>query len=221
MTWAAVDGWLQPKLKPAEPLVRRWIHPAMWALVTVPVVAMIAMYPLGMLGANPIRELEHFSGEWALRLLACSLAVTPLIKLTRWGFLIPERRFLGLATFYWAALHLSIYIGLDMFFDVSDIVEDVLKHLYITVGMLSFLLMVPLAITSTKGWIKRLGGKKWNALHRLVYVSAVAGCVHYIWGVKKDVEEPIMYASVFVVLFAFRLLWKRGSTGTRATARPA
>jgi sulfoxide reductase heme-binding subunit YedZ len=108
-----------------------------------------------------------------------------------------------------------------MFFDLSDIVEDVLKHLYITVGMLGFLLMVPLAITSTKGWIKRLGGRKWNALHRLVYVSAVAGCVHYIWGVKKDVEEPIMYSAVFVVLFAFRLLWRRGSTGPRAVARPA
>lgn len=218
---AAFDAQYRVGLKRAEPYVRRWIHPAMWALVTVPVVAMIAMYPLGMLGANPIRELEHFSGEWALRLLACSLAVTPLIKLTRWGWLIPERRFLGLAAFYWAILHLSVYIGLDMFFDVSDIVEDVLKHLYITVGMLAFVLMIPLALTSTKASIKRLGGRKWNALHSLVYVSAIAGCVHYLWGVKKDIEEPIMYSSVFVVLFAFRIVWKWGRRDARGTVRAA
>ncbi len=221
MTWADIDAQVQPYLKRAEPFVRRWMHWLLWALVTVPVLALVAMYPLGMLGANPIREAEHFTGEWALRLLACSLAVSPIIKLTRWGFLITERRFLGLAAFYWTILHLSMYIGLDMYFDVHDIVEDVTKHLYITVGMLGFLLMVPLAITSTKGWIRRMGGKKWNALHRLVFVSAIAGCVHYIWGVKKDVEEPIMYAAVFVVLFAFRIFWRRGSTGARATARAA
>lgn len=219
--WAASHAQYRAGLKHAEPYARRFMHPAMWALVALPVVAMVAMYPLGMLGANPIRELEHFSGEWTLRFLACSLAVTPLIKLTRWGWLIPERRFLGMAAFYWAIGHLSIYIGLDMFFDVNDIVEDILKHLYITVGMLAFLLLVPLALTSTKASIKRLGGRKWNALHSLVYVSAIAGCIHFLWGVKKDVEEPIMYSSVFVVLFAFRIVWKWGRRGSRVSARAA
>ena len=218
---AAFDAEYRVQLKRAEPFVRRWIHRAMWALAAVPVVAMIAMYPLGMLGANPIRELEHFSGEWTLRLLACSLAVTPLIKLTRWGWLISERRFLGLAAFYWAIVHLSIYIGLDMFFDVGDIVEDVLKHLYITAGMLAFVLMIPLALTSTKGSIKRLGGRKWNAIHSLVYVSAIAGCIHYLWGVKKDIEEPMMYLAVFVVLLAFRIFGKWGRRDVRGTARAA
>lgn len=218
---AAFDAQYRGGLQRAEPYARRFMHAALWALVTLPVVAMVAMYPLGMLGANPIREVEHFSGEWTLRLLACSLAVTPLIKLTRWGWLIPERRFLGMAAFYWAIVHLSIYLGLDMFFDVNDIVEDVLKHLYITVGMFAFLLMIPLALTSTKAWIKRLGGKKWNALHSLVYVSAIAGCIHFLWGVKKDVEEPIMYLLVFVVLFAFRVYWKWGRRDVRATARAA
>ncbi len=219
--WAAFHAQYRVGLERAEPYARRFMHPAMWALVALPVVAMVAMYPLGMLGANPIRELEHFSGEWTLRFLACSLAVTPLIKLTRWGWLIPERRFLGMAAFYWAIGHLSIYIGLDMFFDVNDIVEDILKHLYITVGMLAFLLLVPLALTSTKASIKRLGGRKWNALHSLVYVSAIAGCIHFLWGVKKDVEEPIMYSSVFVVLFAFRIVWKWGRRGSRVSAPAA
>ena len=126
-----------------------------------------------------------------------------------------------MAAFYWAIGHLSIYIGLDMFFDVNDIVEDILKHLYITVGMLAFLLLVPLALTSTKASIKRLGGRKWNALHSLVYVSAIAGCIHFLWGVKKDVEEPIMYSSVFVVLFAFRIVWKWGRRGSRVSAPAA
>ena len=218
---AAVDAQYRIQLTRVEPYVRRWIHPAVWALSAVPVVAMIAMYPLGMLGANPIRELEHFSGEWTLRLLAGSLAVTPLIKLTRWGWLIPERRFLGMAAFYWAIVHLSIYIGLDMFFDVNDIVEDVLKHLYITMGMLAFVLLIPLALTSTKASIRRFGGRKWNALHSLVYVSAIAGCIHFLWGVKKDIEEPIMYGSVFVVLFAFRIFWKWGRRDSRATVGAA
>jgi len=208
MTWAQIDARMQPSLKRAEPFVRRWLHWVMWAMVTVPVVVIAVQGATSQLGANPIREVEHFTGEWALRLLACSLAVTPLIKITRWGWLISERRFLGLAAFYWTALHLSVYIGLDMFFDIHDITEDVLKHLYITVGMLGFLLMVPLAITSTKGWIKRLGGKRWNTLHKLVYVAAVAGCVHYIWGQKKDIEEPLMYAAWFVGLFALRPLLK-------------
>ncbi len=188
-------------------------------VVTLPVLWIAGEALLGELGANPIEALEKETGEWALRLLAASLAVTPLMKITRWGWLVPERRFLGLATFFWALGHLSVYIGLDMFFDVSDIIEDVLKHLYITVGMLAFVLMIPLAITSTKGWIRRLGGKRWNALHRLVYVSAVAGCVHFFWGVKKDLEEPIIYSSVFVALLVFRVLWKRGSIRARATVR--
>jgi sulfoxide reductase heme-binding subunit YedZ len=107
--------------------------------------------------------------------------------------------------------HLSVYIVLDQFFDWPEIVKDVLKHLYITVGMLAFVLMIPLALTSTKWSIRTLGGKRWTQLHRLVYVSAVAGCVHFLWAVKKDLAEPMIYAAVFAVLFALRLiLRKRG-----------
>jgi methionine sulfoxide reductase heme-binding subunit len=193
----------------AAPFVKRWVRPALWALVILPLVSLAVRLVLGQLGANPIEDLEHETGEWTLRLLAGSLAVTPLITFTRWGWLIAQRRFLGLAAFSYAALHLTIYIGVDNFFNVSDIVEDVLKHLYITVGMLGFLLLLPLAITSTKGWIKQLGGKRWNQLHRLVYVAATAGCIHFLWAVKKDKTEPMLYAAVFVTLFALRFVGRR------------
>lgn len=202
---------MQSMLTRAESPIRRLIRPALWLLVIVPAIVLVAQLLLDQLGAEPIEALEHASGEWALRLLAASLAVTPLMRLTGWGWLVAQRRFLGLATFFWAMGHLSVYIVLDQFFDWPEIVKDVLKHLYITVGMLAFVLMIPLALTSTKWSIRTLGGKRWTQLHRLVYVSAVAGCVHYLWAVKKDLAEPILYAAVFAVLFALRLiLRKRG-----------
>jgi sulfoxide reductase heme-binding subunit YedZ len=181
----------------------------LWLLVVVPAIVLVAQLLLNQLGAEPIESLEHASGEWALRLLAASLAVTPLMRLTGWGWLVAQRRFLGLAAFFWAMGHLSVYIVLDQFFDWPEIVKDVLKHLYITVGMLAFVLMIPLALTSTKSSIRRLGGQRWNQLHRLVYVTAVAGCVHYLWAVKKDIAEPLLYAAVFVVLFVLRLVLRK------------
>jgi methionine sulfoxide reductase heme-binding subunit len=203
-----------------EPTVRRFIRPVLWLVVIVPLVWLIVRLLLSELGANPIEALEHETGEWTLRLLAASLAVTPLITFTRWGWLIPQRRFLGLAAFAYATIHLFVYIGVDQFFDLSDIIDDVLKHLYVTVGMAAFLMLLPLAITSTKGWIRRMGGKRWNQLHRLVYVAAVAGCVHYLWAVKKDITEPLLYGGVFVVLFALRFVRPR-PTGKPATGRVA
>ncbi|WP_411280645.1 sulfite oxidase heme-binding subunit YedZ [Gemmatimonas sp.] len=175
----------------------------------VPAIVLVAQLLLDQLGAEPIEALQHASGEWTLRLLAASLAVTPLMRLTGWGWLVAQRRFLGLAAFFWALGHLSVYIVLDQFFDWPEIVKDILKHLYITVGMLAFVLMIPLALTSSKWSIKRLGGKRWNQLHRLVYVSAIAGCVHFLWAVKKDLAEPMLYAAVFVVLFALRFILRK------------
>ena len=202
---------MQSMLSRAESPIRRVIRPALWLLVILPAIVLIAQLLLDQLGAEPIETLEHASGEWALRLLAASLAVTPLMRLTGWGWMVAQRRFLCLAAFFWAMGHLSVYIVLDQFFDWPEIVKDVLKHLYITVGMLAFVLMIPLALTSTKWSIRTLGGKRWTQLHRLVYVSAVAGCVHYLWAVKKDLAEPMLYAAVFAVLFALRLiLRKRG-----------
>ncbi len=196
-------------LERAETPVRRLIRPALWLLVIVPAVVLAAQLLLDQLGAEPIEELEHASGKWALRFLAASLAVTPIMRLTGWGWMLAQRRFLGLATFFWALGHLSVYIVLDQFFDWSAITEDILKRLYITLGMLAFVLMIPLALTSTKAAIRKLGGKRWNQLHRLVYVSAVAGCIHFLWAVKKDLAEPIIYITVFVILFALRFIVRK------------
>jgi sulfoxide reductase heme-binding subunit YedZ len=201
---------MSPWLARAEAPVRRVLRPALWLLVIVPAIVLVAQLLLDQLGAEPIEALEHASGEWALRLLAASLAVTPLMRLTGWGWMVAQRRFLGLAAFVWAMGHLSVYLVLDQFFDWPAIAEDILKRLYITVGMLAFLLMVPLALTSTKSSIRKLGGKRWNQLHRLVYVSAVAGCVHFLWAVKKDLTEPLLYAGVFALLFVLRVV-RRGS----------
>jgi sulfoxide reductase heme-binding subunit YedZ len=208
-------------LSRVEPHVRRWIRPAMWVVVLGPVVWLAVQAFTGGLGADPIDKLERESGQWTLRMLAASLVVTPLMRLTGWGWLVSQRRFLGLAAFFYAAGHLSVYIGLDWFFDVGEIVQDILKHLYVTVGMLGFLLLVPLALTSTKSSIRRLGGKRWNLLHRLVYLSAAAGCVHFLWAVKKDVSEPILYITIFAVLFAFRIYWWRRGRSSRGSVRGA
>lgn len=133
--------------------------------------------------------------------------MTPLRRLTKWNWLAKHRRTLGLVAFGYACLHLSMYIGLDMFFDVGDIVEDVAEHLYITVGMLAFLLMIPLAATSTKNAIRRLG-RRWKRLHTLVWVVAALGTVHFLWAVKKDIREPLIYAAIFATLALARLPWR-------------
>ena len=190
--------------------MRRWLRPALWVAVIAPIPVIVAFFFLGQLGANPIREVEHMTGEWALRFLAASLAITPLMRITGAGWLVAERRFLGLAAFFWALGHLLVYTVLDWFFDWHEIWKDILKHWYVTLGMLAFLLMIPLALMSTKASIRRLGGRRWTQLHRLVYVSAVAACLHFFWAVKKDVSEPILYAAVVAALLASRLVWRGG-----------
>jgi methionine sulfoxide reductase heme-binding subunit len=200
---------MRSMLARAESPIRRLLRPALWLLVIVPAIVLVAQLFLDQLGAEPIEELEHASGKWTLRFLAGSLAVTPLMRLTGWGWLLVQRRFLGLAAFFWALGHLSVYIVLDQFFDWPAITEDILKRIYITLGMLAFVLMIPLALTSTKASIRKLGGKRWNQLHRLVYLSAIAGCIHFLWAVKKDLTEPILYASVFAVLLALRFILRK------------
>lgn len=158
----------------------------------------------GRLGANPIEALEIETGLWTIRFLALTLAVTPLRRLTGWNGIIRHRRTLGLVTFGYACLHLSMYIGLDMFFDVGDIVEDVAERLYITVGMLAFLLLIPLALTSTRASIRRLG-RNWARLHRLIWAVAGLGTLHFLWAMKKDIREPLVYAGIFAVLLLARI----------------
>jgi len=205
-----------------EQFIRRTIRPALWLTVIVPAVWGVYALFTDNLGAEPVEALEHYTGEWTLRLLAGCLAVTPLVRLTGWGWLVPQRRFLGLAAFFYAVGHFIVYVGIDKFFDLPFIIEDIAEHLYVTVGMLGLLLMIPLALTSTKASIRRLGGKSWNRLHRLVYVSAIAGCIHYLWAVKKDIEEPMLYLAIFVVLLGSRLVLRRPiRRGTKQVAPAA
>lgn len=156
------------------------------------------------LGANPIEFITHATGDWTLRFLVIVLAVTPLRKILNWPELVRFRRMIGLYAFFYGCLHLMTYLWLDKFFDFSEIVKDVWKRPFITAGSLAFLLMAPLAVTSTAGWIRRLGGRRWQLLHRLVYVSAVAGVVHYYWLVKSDIRLPVLYGSLVLLLLAWR-----------------
>ena len=157
------------------------------------------------LGPNPIEFVTHETGDWILIFLVITLAVTPVRKLLRLPELIRFRRMLGLFAFFYAALHFSTWIGLDKFFDFAEMWHDVKKRPFITAGFTGFVLLLPLALTSTKGWIRRLGGKRWQLLHRLIYVSAAAGVVHYYWLVKSDVRKPVMYGAMIGLLLAFRL----------------
>lgn len=169
------------------------------------------------LGAEPVRELEIETGLWTLRLLAATLALTPLRRLFGWNGLVKYRRMLGLFTFFYATVHLSLWVGPDYLFAFDQMAEEIVKHRYILVGMATYLLLVPLAITSTKGWVRRLGGARWSRLHRLIYLAAIGGTVHYLWAVKKDTLFPIVYFLLFAALLGMRVWWWR-ERRARATA---
>jgi methionine sulfoxide reductase heme-binding subunit len=186
-------------------LFSRVVKPAVFLLALVPALALVQAAWFGGFSPNPIEDITHATGRWALRFLLLTLAVTPLRRITRTNELIRLRRMLGLFAFFYAALHFFTYVALDQFFALDLIVEDVVKRPYITVGFLGFVLMIPLAITSTAGWIRRLGGRRWQWLHRLVYVSAAAGVVHYFWLVKADTTPPLRYAAVLAVLLGIRI----------------
>jgi len=157
------------------------------------------------LGANPIETITRETGTWTLRFLVIALAVTPLRRLTGWNDAIKFRRMLGLFAFFYGSLHLLTYVWLDQFFDVASMLKDVAKRPFIAAGATAFLLMVPLAVTSTAGMIRRMGGRAWRRLHRLAYASAVVGVVHYFWLVKLDTRRPRNYAVIVAVLLGIRL----------------
>jgi methionine sulfoxide reductase heme-binding subunit len=171
------------------------------------------------LGANPIKEAEIRTGVWALRFLAVTLALTPLRRLTSWQWLVRYRRMMGLFTFFYATAHLIIFFVIDIELDWADLMKGITDRPYITVGMTTWLLLVPLAVTSTKGWIRRLGGQRWNRLHRLIYLIPVGGTVHYLWSVKKDLRPPLLYALLFAVLLGTRLWLRYRGSSTSATRR--
>ncbi|HKV95209.1 MAG TPA: protein-methionine-sulfoxide reductase heme-binding subunit MsrQ [Candidatus Angelobacter sp.] len=171
-----------------------------------------------LLGANPIDVITRTTGRWTLTFLLITLGITPLRRITRMAWLIRFRRMLGLFAFFYGSLHLMTYVWLDKFFDVHDMLHDIAKRRFITVGMTAWALMLPLALTSTAGWIRRLGGKRWQKLHRLIYFSAAAGVVHFIWLVKADLRRPLTYGAILVALLAFRIfMWIKA----RLSSRPA
>ena len=163
----------------------------------------------GGLSANPIKDVTEFTGIWTLRFLMITLSITPLRRITGLSSLIRFRRMIGLFTFFHGFVHLMTYIWLDQFFMWSEIVKDIIKRPFITSGMAAFTLMMPLAVTSTKKWIGRLGGKRWQLLHRLIYFSAAAGVLHYYFFVKSDIQYPLAYAVLLAVLLSFRLWIRR------------
>ena len=172
------------------------------------------------LGANPLEALEHGTGDWALRFILITLAITPLRKLLGVPSLIRFRRMFGLFAFFYGCLHFTTYLTLDKFFNLQEILADIGKRKYITVGFAAFVLLVPLALTSTAASIRRLGGKRWRALHRLIYAAAIAGVIHYIWLVKADIRKPLEYGAVLALLLAYRIIvWLRASV--RQPAPPA
>ena len=177
----------------------------MWLVCLVPLVKLLYGYWIGDLTANPISYVTNELGQTTLRLLLASLALTPLRILFGWGWQMPLRRLLGVFAFFYVCLHLSVWVVLDHFFDWREMGADIVKRPYITVGMLAFTLLVPLAATSTTGMIKRLGAARWRQLHRLVYAAAVAGCLHFIWLAKKVRPDPWIYAAILVVLLGVRI----------------
>lgn len=194
--------------------------PVVFAAALAPAALLAVGAVQGTLGANPLEAITHGTGEWALRFLLMTLAVTPARALTRWNPLVRFRRMLGLFAFFYAALHLLTYLWFDRFFAWQEIARDIPKRPFITVGFTAFVLLVPLALTSTNGMIRRLGGRRWRALHRLVYLAAFAAVVHYWWLVKADTSGPRLYAGVLAALLAIRLWVARPRRAVRLVARP-
>ncbi len=189
-------------------LVRRALKPVVFILCLLPLVWLIAQGLTGGLGANPIEALIRGLGDWALRFLLIALAVTPVRIITGWLGIARLRRMLGLFAFFYVMLHVLSYVGLDQLFNLARLWDDVVKRIYITFGMAAFLMLIPLAITSTDKMVKRLGGTTWRRLHRAVYVAAIAATIHYFLMIKAGYTEPMIYAAILAVLFAVRLYKK-------------
>jgi len=198
----------------------RWFKPFVFLACLVPLARLGWKAYMGLLGANPIEVITHSTGDWLLTFLLITLAITPLRKLIHQPWLIRYRRMFGLFAFFYGVLHFLTYIWLDKFFDLHEMLADVAKRRFITVGFTGFVLLIPLALTSTSGWIRRLGGKRWQALHRLIYLSAIAGVIHYYWLVKADVRKPLEYAFVLSLLLGYRL-WAWGWPRLQAKKKAA
>jgi sulfoxide reductase heme-binding subunit YedZ len=184
----------------------RFLKPAIFLLGLGPLVWLVWQAVYGTLGVNPIETINRFLGDWALRFLLIALAVTPLRKITGWAQIARLRRMLGLFAFFYVCLHLASYLGLDLFFDWQTLWKDVVKRRYITFGMAAFVLLVPLAATSTDAMLRRLGGRRWRQLHKLVFPIAILAVVHFWMMVKADIREPTLYAAILAILLGYRVM---------------
>jgi len=200
-------------------LTSKWTKVAVFLASSLPFALLCWGLFRGDLGINPVETLQHTTGDWTLRFLVFTLAVTPLRKTFKLPELIRYRRMLGLFAFFYVVLHFITYLGPDQSFNLSGMWDDVAKRKFVTVGFAAFVLLIPLAATSTAGMIRRLGGKRWQALHRLVYASAILGVVHYYWLVKSDVRKPLFYGALVAVLLLWRV-WDGYFRGKGAAPAP-
>ena len=200
--------------------IERVVKPALFIVCLIPLALMTWDAFNNHLGANPIEKIMRRTGDWTLRFLLITLTITPVRQLLNLPWLIKLRRMLGLFAFFYALLHFTNYIWLDQYFDVDEIIKDVIKRKYITVGFACFLMLIPLAITSTNNMVKRLGGKRWQKLHNSVYAISIGGVIHYLWLVKKDLSEPLLYAALLAILLGYRI-WQHQRKKSSQTAHAA
>jgi methionine sulfoxide reductase heme-binding subunit len=186
------------------------IKAVLFAAALLPFLRLVLFTATDRLGANPIEFITRNTGDWTLYFLCLVLAVTPLRRISKWNWLIKLRRMLGLFMFFYASLHFTTFLWFDHFFDVSEMLKDVVKRPFITVGFSAFVLLIPLAVTSTNGMVKRLGGKRWQWLHRTIYLIAPLGILHFWWmkAGKHDFAEPILFGSIIAMLLVLRVYWR-------------
>jgi methionine sulfoxide reductase heme-binding subunit len=220
-------GWTcaetsEPPVVTRAAIITRVIKPVLYMAALLPFAWLLFALLTGLVMGDEVKFMQHVTGDTALTCLMLTLTVTPLRRLTGWNELIKIRRLIGLTAFWYACLHLTTYLVFDQSLSLDEILKDIVKHPWVLVGFTAFLCLLPLAITSTKGWVRRLGGKRWQRLHRLVYVAAFAGVLHYFWLVKKDVQLPLAYGAVLLVLLGSRVwlaLNRDRSTRVRAGMR--
>jgi methionine sulfoxide reductase heme-binding subunit len=197
-------------------IITRVVKPLLYVAAILPFIWLVFALVTGLVMGDEVKFMQHVTGDTALTFLLLSLSVTPLRRLTGWNELIKIRRLIGLTAFWYACIHLSTYLVFDQSLSINEITRDIAKHPWVLVGFTAFLCLVPLAVTSTTGWVRRLGGKRWQRLHRLVYVAATAGVLHYFWLVKKDARAPLVYGAVLLVLLGARVWLARDRSRTRS-----
>lgn len=191
-------------------VVTRVIKPVLYVAALLPLTWLVFALLTGRVMGDQVKFMQHVTGDAILTSLLLTLTVTPLRRLTGWNEIIRVRRLIGLTAFWYACLHLTTYLVFDQSLSPSEILMDIIKHPWVLVGFAAFLCLVPLAITSTTGWVRRLGGKRWQRLHRLIYLAAILGVLHYLWLVKKDITYPVLYGMALAILLASRFWLSRG-----------